>query len=292
MVSFFQVVMGGFGSQRIPAGRAGGIACVRDRRRSGGAGRVCRASSAAHKKPRPASRSVGFAEVGRGCVRNYREYNRALGFFVVAIEEFFSFCQSWHQDPRAQPLLQEYQLTLDSLVQSHPKLQPCAVCCSYCGIRFLTHPRNAGRVNLRCPFGCRQQHRRQASQQRSTAYYQTVVGRRKKKHLNTGRPGGGQSPGRPQQPERAAPTVACSGPPRDELPEQVELPREGLVLEAWRLEASRMLPYVGMVVRLLVGFRLAGQELVRWLREALRQHSIATGESTAYVLRVQHQHPP
>jgi hypothetical protein len=76
------------------------------------------------------------------------------------------------------------------------------------------------------------------------------------------------------------------------LPEQVELHREGVVLEAWRLESSRMLPYVRMVVRLIEGFWLPGQELVRWLRETLRQHSIATGERTVYVLRFQHQHPP
>jgi hypothetical protein len=231
---------------------------------------------------------VGFAEVGRGCVKNYREYNRAVGFFVVAIEELFFFCQDWHQDARAQPLLQEYQLTLDSLLQSHPKLQPCAVCCSYCGIRFLTHPRNAGRVNLRCPFGCRQHHRRRASRQRSTAYYQTVVGRRKKKHLNAGRPCGGRSPGCPQPPDPDPPSAACSGPPRDEL----ELHREGVVLEAWRLETSPMLPYVRMVVRLIEGFRLSCRELVRWLRQTLRQHSIARGESTLYVLRFRPQHPP
>ena len=53
-----------------------------------------------------------------------------------------------------------------------------------------------------------------------------------------------------------------------------------------------MLPYVGMVVRLLAGFRLAGRELVRWLWETLRQHRIATGESPVYVLRFQYQHPP
>jgi len=189
-------------------------------------------------------------------------------------------------------MLQEYQRALDSILQSHPELQPCAVSCLYCGIRFLTHPRNAGRVNLRCPFGCRQHHRRQASRQRSRAYYQTVVGRRKKKGLNGARPHGGRSSVCPQQPEPDPPSAACSGPPRDELPEQVERYREGVVLEAWRLESSRMLPYVRMVVRLIEGFWLPGQELVRWLRETLRQHSIATGESTVYVLRFQHQHPP
>jgi hypothetical protein len=235
---------------------------------------------------------VGFGEVGRGCVKNYREYNRAIGFFVVAIEEFFSFCQDWHQDDRVQPVIQEYQQTLDSILQSHPELEPCAVRCCYCGIRFLTHPRNAGRVNLRCPFGCRQHHRREASRERSRAYYQTARGRRNKKRLNAARPHGGRSRERPEQPELASPVAACSGPPRDELPEQVEVHREGAVLNAGRLVTSPMLPYVRMVVRLIEGVRLRGQELARCLRETLRQHTIATGESRVYVLRFRPQHPP
>jgi hypothetical protein len=284
--------MAGFGAQRIPAGGASGIAGVRDRRGSGGAGRVCGAWSAAHKKPRPASRSLGFAEVGRGCAKNYREYNRALGFFVVAIEEFFSFRQDWHQDPRAQLLLQEYQLTLDSILESRPELQACAVHCRSCGIRFLTHPRNAGRVNLRCPFGCRQHHRREASRERSRAYYQTARGRRNKKRLNAARPHGGRSRERPEQPELASPAAACGAPAQEELPESLALREEGMVLAACRLETSRMLPYVRMVVRVIEGYRLPGQELARWLRETWRQHSIATDEGSVYVLRVQHPHPP
>lgn len=284
--------MAGFGAQRIPAGRASGMACVRGQLRSGGADRVCGAWLAAHKKPRPASRSVGFAEVGRGCVKNYREYNRALGFFVVAVEEAFSFRQDWHQDDRAKPVIREYQFALDSVLQSHPELQPCAVHCCYCGIRFFTHPRSAGRGDLRCPFGCRQHHRRQASRQRSTAYYQTAVGRRKKKRLNAYRSVGGRSPGGPQQPEPDPPSVPCSEPPREELRELVERRREGVVLDEWRLATTPMLPYLRMVVRLIEGFWLPGQELVRWLREALRQHRIATDESTLYVLRFRSPHPP
>jgi hypothetical protein len=123
------------------------------------------------------------------------------------------------------------------------------------------------------------------------AYYQTVVGRRKKKHLNASRPQGGRPAVSPQPPVETIP-AASGGPAQEERPEQVELPGEGVVLEAWQLEASPMLPYVRMLVRLIAGFRLPGQKLVRWLREALRQHSIATDEGTVYVLRFQHQHPP
>lgn len=82
-----------------------------------------------------------------------------------------------------------YQTALDSVLESHPELQACAAHCAHCGIRFLTHPRNAGRIDLRCPFGCRDGHRRQRSGQRSVDYYQTPEGKRKKGRLNARRTG-------------------------------------------------------------------------------------------------------
>lgn len=54
---------------------------------------------------------------------------------------------------------------------------------------FFTHPRNAGRHDLGCPFGCRKAHRRKNAIQRSTEYYQTKEGKQKKKYLNAGRRG-------------------------------------------------------------------------------------------------------
>ena len=62
---------------------------------------------------------------------------------------------------RADPLVRQYQLTLDAVLRDHPGLASCAVHCCRCGIRFLTHPRNANRRDLCCEFGCREHHRRQ-----------------------------------------------------------------------------------------------------------------------------------
>ncbi|MBW2195185.1 MAG: hypothetical protein JRF37_06310, partial [Deltaproteobacteria bacterium] len=56
-----------------------------------------------------------------------------------------------------------------------------------CGIFFLTHPRNAGRKDLGCPFGCREAHRKQNSTKRSVAYYQNKEGKFKKRLLNARR---------------------------------------------------------------------------------------------------------
>jgi hypothetical protein len=52
---------------------------------------------------------------------------------------------------------------------------------------FLTHPRNANRQDLGCPFGCRQAHRSQNAVKRSIEYYRSPEGRTKKRCLNARR---------------------------------------------------------------------------------------------------------
>jgi len=138
----------------------------------------------AQEKPRPTSGSLGFVELGRGRAKNDPCYNRESGFFVIAIEKVFSFQRDWHQADRAKPLVRQYQIQLDAVLESHPDLQRCVTQCVYCGIRFLTHPRNTGRRDLRCPFGCRREHRLERSGQRSKAYRQTARGKWKKQEFN------------------------------------------------------------------------------------------------------------
>jgi len=75
-------------------------------------------------------------------------------------------------------------LQLRSALKDHPHLRPCLKRCGHCRILFLTHPRNAGRHDLRCPFGCREAHRKKSSNKRSVEYYQTEQGKEKKKTIN------------------------------------------------------------------------------------------------------------
>jgi hypothetical protein len=108
---------------------------------------------------------------------------------VIALGEVFTFRRDWHQDDRALPLVRQYQLTLDAILRDailgdRPGLANCAVHCCHCGIRFLTHPRNAKREDLRCEFGCRECHRRQLASARSRKHYQTDHGWWNKKLLN------------------------------------------------------------------------------------------------------------
>lgn len=254
----------------------------------------------AHKKPRPASRSIRIEEVGRGCVQNNKDYRRKPGFFAIAIEKFFSFRADWHQDDRAGPLVRQYQTALDSILQSCPTLQGCVVCCVGCGIRFLAHPRNAGRRDLRCPFGCREYHRQQRSCQRSTAYYQTAAGKAKKKRLNACRQGrqsppqsDGDPPGTPPdaQADHCCAAVPAS-PANEPLPTTAKLRLEGLVLDEASVANSPMLPYVRMVVSLFEGVEFTCREVVHLLGQAMRQHSIGARRRIDYLLGFLHRHPP
>lgn len=163
--------------------------------------------------------------------------------------------------------------------------------CAHCGIRFLTHPRNAGRINLRCPFGCSRHHRRRCSSQRSADYYRTPAGKLKKRWLNARRPAVRQRPTAPSESRRQAPPpFGALAPP--EPPYQGELRLNGVVLDEPSLLASPMLSYARMVVSLVEGVPFSLAELVRLLRRALRQHSIGRRRRTDYVLHVLHQRPP
>ncbi len=183
-------------------------------------------------------------------------------------------------------------------MQSHPELCGCVVSCTDCGIRFLTHPRNAGRQNLRCPFGCRQHHRRQRSCQRSTSYYRTAAGKMKKKRLNARRQGHQAPPA--AQPQATSPDpqadhscAAVSAPPASEpLPAAADLQGENVVLDEASVAHSPMLPYVRMVVSLIEGVEFTCREVVHLLRQTLRQHRIGAGCGIDYLLGFLHRHPP
>lgn len=188
--------------------------------------------------------------------------------------------------------MRQYQIALDSVVESHPRLQRCLTRCVHCGIRFLTHPRNAGRVDLRCPFGCREHHRKQRSSQRSTAYYQTAAGKQKKKSQNCNRYHRTRSSKAEGQPELKQHTTCSNDSPPGRLSVKVALRLDGVILGEWDVRKSRMLPYLRMVVRLVEGIGLSCDELLKVLRQAMRQHSLAYRSRTDYVLSFLHQHPP
>jgi hypothetical protein len=75
------------------------------------------------------------------------------------------------------------------VLKEKPHLRKCLTRCRHCRILFFTHPRNAGRNDLRCPFGCQQAYRKENSTKRSVEYYRSKEGKIKKKYLNARRNG-------------------------------------------------------------------------------------------------------
>jgi hypothetical protein len=70
------------------------------------------------------------------------------------------------------------------MLKANPHLRKQLTKCKHCRIFFITNPRNYGRTDLGCPFGCADNHRRKESIRRSTEYYKTEEGKIKKRELN------------------------------------------------------------------------------------------------------------
>ena len=174
---------------------------------------------------------------------------------ILKIQEQFQSGPDWYRCSGVRALVATYYVLLRSALRTHPHLRPCLCRCRECRIFFLTHPRNAGRSDLRCPFGCREMHRRRKSAQRSVAYYRTEHGKQKKKDQNDKR-----RRGRGTGPRRRS----------GELP--------GMHFDA------DIVCYVAMVVRQIERRRISEREIRKMLARAVRQHSIARRRRIDYVL--------
>lgn len=135
-----------------------------------------------------------------------------------------------------------YYVLLRSILKAKAELRRCLGRCRHCGIFFLTDPRNAGRFDLGCPFGCSEAHRKAKSTQRSVAYYREEKGQEKKRELNARRR------------RRTSPPVS---PPVAPLP--------------W---PRRMVEYVRIVTGLIEGRPVSLAETLAMLARAVRQQGM------------------
>lgn len=234
-------------------------------------------------------------KVGRGRVQYVPHCNREPGFFVLALEKVFTVSPDWHRQNRAGPLIFRYQRALDAILRRRPDLSDCAVHCRDCQIRFLTHPRNARRQDLRCPFGCRQHHRRNRSNESSRAWRSTPAGKEAKRQLNQRRSLANISAAEPPR-EQAQPLRVTTDKETTLATQQgapvLHLELEGLSLDDNSIVNSALLPYVVMVVSLIEDRTVSCDELIAALRKNMRQHSIGRRSRRQYVLDYLNQHPP
>jgi len=166
-------------------------------------------------------------------------------------------------------LVLEYYVLLRSVLRAKPHLRACLTRCRHCRIFFLTHPRNAGRQDLRCPFGCREAYRKRASAQRSAAYYGEAAGKKRKSKINQRRPRKYCAPEPP------------SDRPRPRRPKRRRAKWNPLVVE-----------HVRMVCSLIEGRRLSRQAVLRMLARNLRQHSIGRRRKIDQTVAWLHEAPP
>ena len=175
---------------------------------------------------------------------------------ILKIQEQFQSGPDWYRRAGVRALVARYYVLLRSVLHTHLHLRHCLCRCRECRIFFLTHPRNAGRKDLRCPFGCREMHRRQKSSQRSAAYYRTEHGKGKKKDQNDKRRQRGQGTD-PRRPPGKGP--------------------------AMQLDAD-IVRYLAMLVSRIERRRVSEREIRKILARAVRQHRIAKRRRIDYVL--------
>jgi hypothetical protein len=140
--------------------------------------------------------------------------------------------------------------------------------CRHCCIYFLTHPRNAIRNDLRCPFGCRQAHREESAKARSDEYYRSKAGKIKKKELNARRSQGDASQ-KPPKESKAQPPMALETP----LDHQIII-------------------HIQTVTSLIEGRVVPLNDILCMINRILRQLSIGKGEKIRYAYKDSSGRPP
>ena len=200
------------------------------------------------------SRHRSVDRVGQGHVKQYQHYKRDPGFVIVQIQTHFHFRVDWYRQGEACALVKQYYVVLRSVLRSRPDLRRCLSRCRHCRIFFLSDVCNAGRSDLRCPFGCREAHRKRRSTERSVAYYATAEGKAKKKMQNGKRAQGG--------------VRADANPP---VTGSLEFP-------------AGMVGYIAMVASLIESRPVSEAEIVQSLVRAMRQHSMARRRRMDYVV--------
>jgi len=152
------------------------------------------------------------------------------------------------------------------VLRSKPHLRKCLSKCRHCQIYFLTHPRNAGRSDLGCPFGCRQAHQKKAALKRSTDYYRSDAGKEKKKQLNARRAD------------------------QSRLPESKQ---EEMRLSICQCDIDKTtLSHIQLVTALIEARDVGWDEVVSMVAEILRQLSIDKRKKGVYPGRDELKNPP
>ena len=188
---------------------------------------------------------------------------------MIQIQSFFRFEPDWYRIEEARdPVLRYYRL-LRSVLKDKPHLRKCLKRCRHCRIYFLTDPRNACRDDIRCPFGCRQAHRKEGEKKRCAEYYRSRAGKIKKKELNARRTQRDTSEKSPKGSKEEPPPMAVE-PPLD----------------------NQLIIHIQTVTSLIEDCFVPLKDILRMISRILRQPSMYKGEKLPYLGPGQHKNPP
>lgn len=176
----------------------------------------------------------------------------------MEIAKHFHFAPDWYRNGDVRDLVPQYYFLLRSVLSSQPHLRRFLSRCRHCGIFFFADPRNAGRRDLGCPFGCAAAHRKRSSNNRSLEYYR--LDKQKKRAQNRKRY---------QRDVTPPPPVAAAPVPGD-----------------------RMLNHVRMFVSLIEGRRVGRDEILDMLAKFSRQHSMSRRNRMDYLIQYLDANPP
>jgi hypothetical protein len=156
----------------------------------------------------------------------------------------------------------EYYQLLRSVLRTQPRLRRCLSRCRHCRIFFITHPRNAGRQDLGCPFGCPKAHSKQQSTRRSVDFYRE---HKEKKRLQNGK----RQPRPTENQPKAQPQSAVVGP-----------------------QPEAVIEHVRVVVSLIERRSVSRPEIVQMLARVLRQQGLGRRRKIDHTVAWLKEHPP
>ena len=95
--------------------------------------------------------------------------------------------RNWYKKEDVREYISAYYKTIREIIQTANRRYWELTRCADCKIYLITSCSNRGRADIRCPFGCREYHKKKSSKDRSTAYYQTDYGIIKRRIQNAKR---------------------------------------------------------------------------------------------------------
>jgi len=166
-------------------------------------------------------------------------------------------------------------------LRAHPESRAVLAHCCTCGIEFATSARNSGRTYLRCPFGCREAHKKAQSKKRASDYGKTKEGKFKKSLLNrkayVRKKSAQQAADRQHSEADLSPAKGL-----DELLKPIPAPPRF---------SGTFLEYLAQLLRCLYGAEISTTQIHRYLLEKFRQRSFALLGRSDYMVRNSREGP-